>query len=287
MKKLQILFLLAAAIALVFTTFACDDDGSDLSTTGPYDTYGNGPYRSVEQDLSSGPGNASGLWYPDGDGPFPVFLWGCGGGSQPSAYVDHFQQLATWGFVIIAQVSTGSGTELTNALDWITQQNSNSRSPLYRKLDLSKVAAGGHSMGSITTFNIADDPRLSTTIHVAGGHGGNGGSGGCSTGGCGGAPTFGGSGPENLRNPTAYICGANDQLGATDNAELDYADTTVPVYFTKMRGVDHIMAAREGLPAITAWLLWHLKGETQRKADFLNPNGEFQTGIFNSEVKNW
>jgi len=289
MKKLHILLILTAAMALVFTTFACYDNGGWGNSSAPYDTDGNGPYSNVKQDLESGPRGASGLWYPEGDGPFPVFVWGCGGGSQPRAYVDHFQQLASWGFVIIAQVSSGTGTELTNALDWIEKQNENRNSPLYKKIDMTKAAAGGHSMGSITTFNIADDPRLSTTIHVAGGHGGTGGSGGSVIGGCnGGAPSFGGAGPENLRNPTAYICGENDQMGATPNAEKDYEVTTVPVYFTIMKGVDHIYAAREGLPAITAWLLWHLKGETQRKADFLNPNGEFQSGIHNNvQTKNW
>lgn len=280
MKKIQIVIVLAAAMALIFSTSAY-----------AYDTDGNGPYSNIKQDLSSGPSNNSGLWYPDVDGEtFPVFVWGCGGGSQPRAYVDHFNQLASWGFVIIAQVSTGNGTELVNALDWIIQQNQNPRSPLYQKINVNKVAAGGHSLGSISTFNFADDPRLTTTIHVAGGHGGTGGgsgAGGCSPGGCGGSPSFGGSGPENLRNPTAYICGANDTLGATDNAKLDYEVTNVPVFFTIMTGVDHIMAARQGLPAITAWLLWYLKDETQRQADFLNPGGEFQTGIFTSQTKNW
>jgi hypothetical protein len=123
-------------------------------------------------------------------------------------------------------------------------------------------------MGSIGTFQIASDSRLKTTIHVAGG-------------------SFDGQGPANLRHPTAYICGAEDQMGATDNAETDYRNTTVPVFMTVMTGVDHMMAAREGLPAITAWLLWHLKGETQRKADFLDTGRVFRTGIFVSKSKNW
>lgn len=279
-----------AAAALLFMAFACDggsssssssssstttssggcNSGSSSSGGGTYDTFNKGSYATT-QNLSSGPSRQSGLWYPSsGSGPFPIFLWGCGGGSDPSAYVDHMNHIASWGFVVIAEVSSGDGTELLAALEWLTTQNRTRTSVLYQKLDLSRVAAGGHSMGSMTTFAIASDPRLSTTIHVAGG----------SLDGRGGQTV-------NLRNPTAYICGADDALGATDNAEADYARTTVPVFMTVMTGVSHTAAAREGLPAITAWLLWHLKDETQRRGDFLNSGAVFRTGKFVSKSKNW
>lgn len=268
----RFLLLFVAISALVLAGYACDDNGdtggcNDDDQTVDYDTSSDGPYTAV-RDLSAGPSSDSGLFYPNGDGPFPVFLWGCGGGSEPSDYVDHMNRIASWGFIAIAEVSSGDGSELTEALDWIISQNSNRFSPLYQKVDTAKVAAGGHSMGSITTFAMADDPRLSTTIHVAGG-------------------SFDGNGPDNLRNPTAYICGEDDATGATDNATTDYRNTTVPVFFTVMQSVDHISAAREGLPAITAWLLWHLKGETNRQGDFLDPDGVFQTGMWDTQTKNW
>ncbi|MDA8139755.1 MAG: hypothetical protein M0036_13985 [Desulfobacteraceae bacterium] len=291
------LLLLAAITSLLFMGMGCDggsgsssssstssssggcnssssssssSTSSTSSSGGTYDTFNKGAYATT-QNLSSGPSSKSGLFYPNNipsGTKLPIFLWGCGGGSDPSAYVDHLNHIASWGFVVIAEVSSGNGSELLSALDWLTTQNNTRTSVLYQKLDLTKVAAGGHSMGSIGTFQIASDSRLKTTIHVAGG-------------------SFSGQGPKNLRNPTAYICGADDQMGATPNAETDYQNTTVPVFMTVMTGVDHMMAARQGLPAITAWLLWHLKGETQRKADFLNNGTVFRTGIFVSKSKNW
>jgi hypothetical protein len=287
--------LLAAIASLLFMGMGCDGGSSSSSTSstsstsssggcnsssssstsssgGTYDTYNKGAYATT-QNLSSGPSRESGLFYPNNTpsgSKLPIFLWGCGGGSDPSEYVDHLNHIASWGFVVIAEVSSGDGTELLEALDWLTTQNSTRTSVLYQKLDLAKVAAGGHSMGSIGTFQIASDSRLSTTIHVAGGSlDGNGGN------------------ASKLRNPAAYICGADDALGATDNAQVDYTKTTVPVFMTVMTGVSHTAAARQGLPAITAWLLWHLKGETQRKADFLNSGAVFRTGIFVSKSKNW
>ncbi len=262
-------------VSLVFVGYACDGGsssgggGCNGGSSGGYDTESPGAYRTT-QNLRSGPRGDSGLFYPNGTGPFPVFLWGCGGSLQPRYYVDHMNHIASWGFIVVSEVSSGNGSELVEALDWIISQNNSPGSVLYQKVDTSKVGAGGHSMGSITTFQMADDPRLSTTIHVAGGSlDGNGG------------------GTRNLRNPTAYINGSADALGATANAAKDYRVTTVPVFWGVLDGVTHMGAPDEGLPAITAWLLWHLKGETQRRADFLNSTGEFQTGKWDSQVKNW
>ncbi len=274
-RNLTYVSICIAAIALMFAGYACDggsssgggcNGGSSGGNDCGYVTCGNGQY-SVTQNLRSGPSNSSGLWYPNGNGPFPVFVWGCGGGSQPRAYVDHFNQLASWGFIVVAEVSTGTGRELTQALDWLTRQNTTQTSVLYQKVDISRAAAGGHSMGSISTFAMADDSRLTTTVHVAGG-------------------SFDGRGYRSLKNPTIYISGTGDM--ALSNCRRDFQNTNnVPVFFTVMQGVDHIMAAREGLPAITAWLLWYLQDETQHKSEFLDANGFFQTGMWDSQTKNW
>ena len=265
-------FAIGMACALIGMIAGCEPSNPTNPTTpdGDYDTYGSGSYAATGS-LSSGPSGDSGVFYPSGiesgSSQFPVFVFGCGGGSDPGDYEGHLQQMASWGFIVIAEVSTGDGTELTDAIDWIISENNRQQSKFYQNVDTSKIAAGGHSMGSISTFEIADDPRLSTTIHVAGG-------------------SFDGNGSDSLRNPTAYICGGDDTM-ATPNAETDYEKTTVPVFFTVMDGVSHIYAVQEGLPAMIAWLRWHLSGETFRKADFLDADGVFQTGIFDSKAKNW
>ena len=260
--------VIVMACALIGVLAACEPQPGTPDVD--YDTYGSGPY-TVAGSLSSGPSGDSGVFYPgeitSADTPFPVFVFGCGAGSGPADYERHLEQMATWGFIVVCEVSTGNGTELTTAIDWITRQNDRRSSRFYQKVNTSKIAAGGHSRGSISTFEMADDPRLSTTIHVAGG-------------------SFDGNGADNLENPVAYICGADDSMG-TDNTETDYENTDVPAFFTVMEGVGHIYATQEGMPAMIAWLRWHLYDETSRKAEFLEPDGVFQTGIFDSQTKNW
>jgi hypothetical protein len=250
------------------------------------------PATSVEQDgvfettqdLSAGPRGQSGLFFPTELGrdglAHPIFVWGCGGGSRPSSYAMHLNRIASHGFVVIAEVSSigDDGAPLTAAIDWLIAENARAASMFFGKLDAKRIAAGGHSIGSVNTFLMADDPRLLTTVHVAGGSLDdiNDPS----------APTTG-MGGKRLIHPVAYICSQSDLFGNVEKTEKDYAATTVPAFITIMTGSDHVAAAADGLPAMVAWLRWHLGGETSRKRDFLAAGGAFTSGKYVSRNKNW
>jgi hypothetical protein len=237
------------------------------------------PVSSVDADgpfatnaaTNTGPARAGWVVHPATLGAnglkHPVFIWGPGAGTGPSNYDFHLRRIASHGFIVYSETSTSSGSEMKAAIDWLIAENGRPASPYYQKIDTARIAAGGHSRGSVGTFAIASDPRLKTTIHVAGG-------------------SFDGQGSRNLRKPAAYICGSEDTT-ATPNCRNDYTATTTPVFFTVITGATHINAAREGLPAIVAWLRWHLADETDRRASFLAPGGAFTTGKWVSQQKNW
>ncbi|MER7577056.1 hypothetical protein [Streptomyces sp. NPDC126514] len=234
---------------------------TDVTAPGPY---------AVTIDTTAGPGNDGWLVHPSNAGEngvnHPVLVWGPGAGSDPATYEDMLRQWASHGFVVYSEVSSSSGAYMVDALDWIEDQNASPSSPLYQDIDTSEVAFGGHSRGSIGTFDVADEPRLETTIHVAGG-------------------SFDGNGPDNLRNPALYIGGDDDF--ATANMERDYANTDVPVWFNILNGTDHIAATRNGQHVITAWLRWHLADEEfHRTQDFLRSGCTF-CGLGATQYKNW
>jgi hypothetical protein len=77
--------------------------------------------------------------------------------TNPAAYEDMLRQWASHGFVVYSEVSSSSGDCMVDALDWLEDENVRSSSPLYQDLDLSEVAFGGHSRGSIGTFDVADE----------------------------------------------------------------------------------------------------------------------------------
>ena len=260
------------------------DGGSTAPGLPPVDEVdGDGPF-ATSQDLATGPGGDSGLFYPTDLGrdglKHPIFVWGCGGGSQPSSYADHMNRIASHGFVAIAVVSNvgDDGDVLTANLDWLLAENQRPDSLLYGKLDPDSIAAGGHSIGSVNTFLMADDPRLRTTIHVAGGS--------LDDANDPFAPTTG-RGGAGLVHPAALICAESDVFGNTEKSQQDFAAATAPVFLTVIAGADHVGAAREGLAAIVAWLRWHLGGETERSEMFLGPSGEFCAGRYTCQSKNW
>src|SRR5208283_130884 len=53
---------------------------------------------------------------------------------------------------------------MTKGLDWAIAENSRPTSPLYGKLDTSKVATMGQSCGGPQAFTAAHDPRVTTVI---------------------------------------------------------------------------------------------------------------------------
>jgi hypothetical protein len=198
----------------------------------------------------------------------PIFLWGCGGGSEPSQYMDHMTLIASHGFVMESHVSSGDASDHKAPLDWLLAENEKSGSPFYQKLDVTKIAAGGHSMGSNATFAFeGDTDKLTTSIHVAGG-------------------SWDGSGFMRLKTPTLHIGGVNDTL-AGSNTMRDWERTTVPTFYTNIEDTDHILAARNGLPVMLAWMRWHLAGEVERKDMFIGADCEFCKAPYNGMSKNW
>jgi hypothetical protein len=121
-------------------------------------------------------------------------------------------------------------------------------------------------MGSVTTFDFMPDDRVTTTIHISGG-------------------SFDMMGPANLRGETMFMCAPDDV--ALPQCETDFEVTTVPTFYTVVQGADHLTSARLGWPATTAWLLWHLAGHDEWRKQFLEEGGQFQTGMYDSQLKNW
>lgn len=209
---------------------------------------------------NGGESGSSWVFYPEELGmngiKHPIFNWGPGAGTGPSQYTDHLNRLASHGFVVISQPSSGNGGTEKASLDWLIAENDRDGSEFYQKLDTTKVGAGGHSLGALTTMAMAGDERLGMYVLVCGG---------CMSG-------NGGCGAADIHGPTVILGGDSD-IG-TPNFEGDYEEITSPVVFLTKDGTDHIACARNNLAPWVAFMRWQFCGEEQWAPKFMD-GGEY------------
>jgi hypothetical protein len=107
---------------------------------------------------------------------YPVITWGNGTCGQTGGYAPLLATMASHGFVVVASNSRftdGGNDEMLHALDYAKAANEDAKSVLYKRLDLTKVGAMGHSQGSSATAHAATDPRIKALILWNGGASGS------------------------------------------------------------------------------------------------------------------
>jgi hypothetical protein len=215
-----------------------------------------GPWTPTMK-AATGPSGQSTVFYPmdlgKGGVLHPVFHWGCGAGTQPSAYADHLNLLASYGFVVISNASGANPAKAS--LDWILAENDKMGSTFYQKLDPKRVGIGGHSLGALETLQSAADPRVGTYVLVCGGSG------------------SGTTGAANIHAPSIFLGGEGES--GTTNFQPDYkAITKAPSVFVTKTMTDHIYCARNNLGPWVAFMRWQMCGEDKWKTEF-TPTGTY------------
>ncbi|MET0388036.1 MAG: hypothetical protein ABW321_18835 [Polyangiales bacterium] len=239
------------------TDFSVDGPytGKTLDATGPNSNY------TVYLPTELAPGGAKN----------PIVGWMSGGGTTASLY-PLLPRLATHGFVVVASNSIPGigdeinlGQEILAGIKWALDENGRAESELFEKLDTTKIASVGYSMGSLATFTIASDPLLTTTVHISGGN----------------------MAPErimNLQKPAAFFCGipggaeCTDLLSSTcdiaaSNCDLDFEGATGPVFYGNFDsghlGILTPPYQEQIQTEVVAWLRWQLMGDAAVKGRFV------------------
>ncbi|MFD0751404.1 alpha/beta hydrolase family protein [Mucilaginibacter calamicampi] len=248
---------------------------------------GTGPYKAIAlqesslathtvfrpQDLSSfGPNKK-----------LPIIAWGNGAcANSPWEHVNFLSEVASNGFLVVAigplplAGEKGSGrsqsTQLTDAIDWAIAQNGDKKSPLYNKIDITKIAVSGMSCGGLQTLEMAPDKRVTTAVIYNSGLFVVRGSG------VGGMPDLPKEHLKKLHTPTLYVLGGEKDI-AYANGMDDFKNINhVPVFVANM-DVGH--GGTYGQPhggefakVATAWYKWQLKGDKEAAKWFTgNPPG--------------
>lgn len=206
----------------------------------------------------------------------PVLVWINGAGASSSSYRNMHDNLAAHGFVIVddKQSTFEAIPEIDAqraAIDWVIAEAQDPSSAYFGKIDETRIAIGGHSLGSVASFGNVADARITTSVHMAGGVTGN-------PGGVDNALI------ETVQKPALFLCGAADANGL-GRVQDDYAaaPADAPVFFGVLDGVGHTdefnqtNGGRWGR-IVTAWLRWQLASDDSAGATFAGDACEFCTG---------
>ncbi|MEV4749282.1 alpha/beta hydrolase [Streptosporangium sp. NPDC049248] len=245
-----------------------------------------GPWAVTASDA----GDASGtyrLHHPAdlGAGGFrhPIVTWGNGSHATPALYPGVLDQLASWGFAVIASTdtTTGTGTEMLAAAQYLVARNADPASPFHQRLDATRVGAAGHSQGAGGTVNAANLSAglVTTAVPIALP-----------------AQLWVGAGDRfqvsQLACPVLFLSGSNDWLISPASALRGYYDQVpgaAAMALLKGAGHNDIQGTGGGfLGYLTAWLMYRLQDDDYARGAFAGSAPEFtaNTAWQNQAAKN-
>ncbi|MCA2223964.1 alpha/beta hydrolase family protein [Nonomuraea aurantiaca] len=216
------------------------------------------------------------LYYPAdlgaGGVKHPIITWGNGTNAVPTQYSGLLNQLASWGFAVVASTdtTTGTGSEMIAAAQYLIARNTDSSSVFYGKLDVTKVGAVGHSQGAGGSVNTATKSGglIDTVVPIALP-----------------APIWVSSGDkfyvDQLTCPVLFVSGANDTLISPNSAlQTYYGQVPGAAAKAQLKGADHNTIQGTGggfLGYVTAWLMYQLQGDTYARGAFAGTTPELNT----------
>jgi dienelactone hydrolase len=277
--------LLMAAVLLASAAQAADPTGS-------------GPEPAMVYSEKTLPTHT--IYRPaDLKGRYPVVLWGNGSCVNSSfGYRSFLAEVASHGFIVLAigpyrdtapprQARPENPAEwppfetthkqMLEALDWVTAENGRQGSAFNGKVEVSKVAAMGHSCGGLQTIKVSTDQRITTAVVLNSGmitdadqymirH------------------ELKRSVLDQMHAPIAYFIGGETDI-AYANSEVDWKDLQqrrIPALNAQMDvGHGATYSQPNGGPFVTgplAWLQWQLKADAKARTMFVGEACGFCSG---------
>jgi Chlorophyllase enzyme len=197
---------------------------------------------------------------------YPVITWANGTCGETHGYSALLSTVASYGFVVIASNSTWTGVTATadgtpvqvSAIDYAEALDADQKSPLYQRLDLSKVGAMGHSQGAFATKSTAADPRVKSAIFW-------------NTETSNDKPFLNVSGDEDIGAAGAAAFKTSTE-SATQPGAWIYFHKPLPTGGNNTGHLVLMMQPERVTDLAVAWWKWQLKGDQEAKKMFIGPD---------------
>ena len=156
-------------------------------------------------------------------------------------------------------------SQMIEAIEWAERETARDGSPFYRRIDVTKIAVGGHSCGGLQALSVSHDPRIDTTLVLDSGIYNQPGTGRSRI-------KVEKSQLSRLHSAVLYLLGGPSDI-AYPNATDDVARIDrVPVFFGSLPvGHGGTFSAPDGgdwAKVSGRWLDWQLKGDADASRDF-------------------
>ncbi|MEU6408668.1 cellulose-binding domain-containing protein [Microbispora sp. NPDC046933] len=208
----------------------------------------------------------------------PVLVFGNGACAHTngSEVIQALTFIAARGFVVVDTASVDgspngvqSGSPipslLTDGIGWAERENARTGSPLYQRLDLSRIAAAGHSCGGLEALVAAQDGRVKSVVSLDSGFFADG--------------SFGYPRSElsKLHTPVMFLDGGPSDI-AYDNTRANYDLAQVPAVLAEQPQAGHVgfitgAQMSEGMTAVVQFLDMTLNGNATARSYVLGPSG--------------
>ncbi|MFF5242793.1 cellulose binding domain-containing protein [Streptosporangium sp. NPDC000095] len=222
----------------------------------------------------------------------PVLLFGNGACAHTngSEVVRALTFVAARGIVVVNTASVdnspngvASGSPipslLTDGIGWAERENARAGSPLYQRLDLSRVATAGHSCGGLEALIAAQDQRVKGVVSLDSGLFADG--------------SFGYPRSElsKLHTPAMFMHGGPSDI-AYDNSRANYDLARVPSVLAEHPQAGHVgfitgAQMNEGMTAVVQFLDMTLNGNATARAYILSPSGLAARAPWTVRTKNF
>lgn len=204
---------------------------------------------------------------------WPVIVMVNGSGVLASNYPAVFQHYASWGFVVIGNEhdSSWQGDSSDASLAWLLNENSNPESVFYQRIDLNAIGIVGHSQGGVGVFNaitvqphcdlykcaVALSPTSERVAEAIGWH----------------------YDTSKVSSPVLMFAGTEGWFETESVIPLEDMNTMydrIPVGKAMARriGAEHGQMLYSADGYVTAWFMWHLRGDEEAALAFIGENPE-------------
>jgi hypothetical protein len=258
----------AAAGMVVAALLAPSAAGATTTDADITQTGGTGPYPASYETVPDLPNHT--VYRPNSlptDETLPIVAWGNGACRADGTWFENIlTEFASHGFLVIANGKpNGSGQTspdmLLEAVDWAIAENADPTSKFHGRIDTANIAVMGQSCGGLETMEVADDPRITTTVMWNSGI----------------INPLDKRQLRRLHAPIAYFVGGPSDI-AYRNAMDDWERLPAgPPAFMGNLDVGHSGTYAEPNGGEfgrvgSNWLKWRLKGDATARAEFVGPD---------------